>query len=188
MIYGSLTDEQARQMTKCPTLPSWVPLIDPPDFYGEADAMLEAMNERDAYRDSIMAIDTDPLVPVYEALGSSATLEFRVAARMVVRDLLPVIVRVKWHYNRARPFQVMPLLGHTGFTTMESTTAHSPSYPSGHTIQAGIIAGLAAKANPAKRAALAEAVDWVSQTRMMGGWHWPSDLAYSDEIVKRYFR
>jgi membrane-associated phospholipid phosphatase len=107
---------------------------------------------------------------------------------MVVRDLLPFIVKVKWHYNRARPFQVMPLLDHVGFTTMESTTAHSPSYPSGHTIQAGIIAGLAAKANPAKRAALVEAVDWVSQTRMMGGWHWPSDLAYSDEIVKRYFR
>ena len=187
MIYGSLTDEQARQMAKCSTMPRWVPLIDPPDFSSEADAMLEAMSERDAYRDSIMAIDTDPLVPVYEALGADATMEFRVAARMVVRDLLPVIVRVKWHYNRARPFQVMPLLGHTGFTTLESTTAHSPSYPSGHTIQAGVIAGIAAKANPAKRAALVEAVDWVSQTRMMGGWHWPSDLDYSDDIVKRYF-
>ena len=133
-----------------------------------------------------MAIDTDPLVPVYEALGASATLEFRVAARMVVRDLLPFIVKVKWHYNRARPFQVMPLLGHVGFTTMESTTAHSPSYPSGHTIQAGVIAGIAAKANPAKRAALVEAVDWVSQTRMMGGWHWPSDLAYANKIVASY--
>ena len=66
------------------------------------------------------------------------------------------------------------------------STSHSPSYPSGHTIQAGVIAGIAAKANPAKRAALIEAVDWVNQTRMMGGWHWPSDLDYSDEIVKRY--
>ena len=187
MIYGSLTDEQARQMAKCPTVPRWVPLIDPPDFSSEADAMLEAISERDAYRDSIMAIDTDPLVPVYEALGADATLEFRVSARMVTRRLVPLILRVKWHYNRARPFQVMPLLGHAGFTAMESTTAHSPAYPSGHTIQAGVIAGIAARANPAKRAALIEAVDWVSQTRMMGGWHWPSDLAYSDEIVKRYF-
>jgi membrane-associated phospholipid phosphatase len=157
-------------MAKCPTLPSWVPLIDPPDFYGEADAMLEA----------------DPLVPVYEALGSSATLEFRVAARMVVRDLLPFIVKVKWHYNRARPFQVMPLLGHVDFTTMESTTAHSPSYPSGHTIQASVVAGLAARSYPSKRAALTEAVDWVSQTRMMGGWHWPSDLVYANKIAAGY--
>lgn len=105
----------------------------------------------------------------------------------IAADSVVPIIKLKWHYNRPRPYQVAERTG-VAFYSMASRTADTPAYPSGHTIQAFLLAHCLTKKFPQHRRAFLGLADSISKSRMVGGYHWPSDLAFGQVIARRMAR
>ena len=99
----------------------------------------------------------------------------------VVKAARAVLLQLKRLYNRPRPYQLAAYM-EPGFHAMSSTTVHTPAYPSGHSAQAMLAALLLSDMHPAHREAFVALAKEVGQHRMVGGFHFPSDVAYGEEI------
>jgi len=94
---------------------------------------------------------------------------------------------LKNHFQRPRPFQ----LAHIHKIALHphaSASPHSPSYPSGHST-AGYVAGnLLGRQFPDYINELENIAKSIAHTRIVGGWHFPSDNEYAQllslEIVE----
>jgi len=86
-----------------------------------------------------------------------------------------VLLRVKYKFQRPRPFQLaralkMPLFPY------DTTSTHTPAYPSGHAFQAYIWASCISSHFPAITEKLTEFANDVSESRISLGVHYPSDI------------
>ena len=97
-------------------------------------------------------------------------------------DLLPVINTIKKFYNRPRPADVAKKLG-IPLKSDHLKTAQSPSYPSGHTILAYVLALLLADQFPDEKDGLLDIAEMVAQSRIDRGVHFPSDLDFGREVA-----
>jgi len=94
---------------------------------------------------------------------------------------------LKYFYNRARPFQVAPeIINKQNGTLLQSDSANTPAYPSGHAIQAYYLAKVLARKFPAKTQALMEIATKCSNIRIIAGLHFPSDRDFGWWVVDNY--
>lgn len=106
--------------------------------------------------------------------------------RRIIYDptLLFTIWKEKIYYNRARPFQSDDSVVKTA--VLDSKSASNPSYPSGHAVQAYVLAGELSKLYPDRREYLDRVADRIAFSRVQGGVHYPSDIRYGYEVAKIY--
>jgi hypothetical protein len=97
-------------------------------------------------------------------------------------DLLPIIRSLKEYYDRPRPYQVAKVYG-VDFQADPLSTVQSPSYPSGHAIQAYVIGLKLAEQFPAHRDGLLDVAELVSQSRVDRGVHFQSDIDFGRVIA-----
>ena len=90
---------------------------------------------------------------------------------------------LKIHYNRARPYQLAPHYRIPLFP-MTSISAWSASYPSGHTMQAEALARFYGEKYPEIAEEFHKVAKAISHTRLVGGYHFPSDILASEYLVK----
>ena len=94
---------------------------------------------------------------------------------------------LKWKYNRARPAQIAPeLINEKNGTLLHSDSAATPSYPSGHAVQAYYLAKILARKFPAKTHAVMEIATKCANIRIMAGHHYPSDRDFGWWVVDHY--
>jgi membrane-associated phospholipid phosphatase len=97
---------------------------------------------------------------------------------------LSIIMMYKYIYNRARPSQVAPnIINKESGTLLESKTADTPSYPSGHAFQAYYLAKILSKKFPKKKEQLMKLARRVSDARIIAGLHFPSDRDFAYWLV-----
>lgn len=94
----------------------------------------------------------------------------------------PIIEYLKIIYNRPRPFQTAGLYKIPLYPFLESKTAGTASYPSGHTLQSLFFRHIYMKRYPELHKELMEFVLDVKLTREEGGVHYPSDGLFSMKI------
>ena len=108
----------------------------------------------------------------------------------IVEDSAHLILRLKKHYDRPRPFQLAPHhaidLDYNKNIQGEMGTAHTPSYPSGHTTQAYILAGILAKDNPDHIDPLMKIASDVELSRIKSGVHFPTDNEFGKILARNY--
>ena len=97
-------------------------------------------------------------------------------------DLSVFIIKMKYHFNRARPYQMAEHFG-LDFEPLETVSAHSPSYPSGHAIQAHAIGEALSRLAPAHREEFEDLAWRIAWSRAQAGYHFPSDLQYGAAIA-----
>jgi membrane-associated phospholipid phosphatase len=94
---------------------------------------------------------------------------------------------LKWIYNRGRPAQIAPeIINEQNGTLLHSDTANTPSYPSGHAVQAYYLAKILARRFPAKNQAVMEIATKCANIRIMAGLHYPSDRDFAWWVVDKY--
>ena len=93
------------------------------------------------------------------------------------------ITKLKCKYNRQRPYQFAKEWDDS-FEAMPSVSADSPAYPSGHTIQAWLASTYLSELAPQPRRELMDLAHEISWSRVLGGYHWPSDSAYGKDIFR----
>jgi hypothetical protein len=97
--------------------------------------------------------------------------------------IINIIMKYKYIYNRARPSQVAPEI--INAKLLDSKTASTPAYPSGHAFQAYYLAKILTKKFPEKKEELMKIADRVSDARIIAGLHYPSDKSFAYWLVDK---
>ena len=94
--------------------------------------------------------------------------------REIVDEALPLIAKIKMHYNRPRPYQLAQIFKLKLFP-YHTINADSPCYPSGHVIQACLLSEVLSARYPTMSDEFSALIDVVGSSRIMLGVHYPSD-------------
>ena len=100
----------------------------------------------------------------------------------IVKQAVPTIKHFKNKFNRSRPFELDGNLDVLG-----STTNKTPSYPSGHSTQAMIVALYVSRKFPEHRDGLIEAAKEVGLGRVKAGFHFLSDHVAGQMLGTKMF-
>lgn len=92
--------------------------------------------------------------------------------------MMTMVLFLKLLFNRRRPYQTDPNMGH-----VDTPTSYSPSFPSGHAFEAYLLARTKAKYHPEKADKIVALGDRCAFLRVNGGVHYPSDLDFARRLA-----
>lgn len=122
----------------------------------------------------------EKLFQVYlESQGKSYNVNYYL---LLMKSLKPVIMKLKKYYNRQRPNELAKKMG-ISFSGDYLNSAQSPSYPSGHTVQAYVVACFLNDQFPEHEENLFKIAEIISQSRIDRGVHFPTDIEYGIEVA-----
>jgi hypothetical protein len=99
-----------------------------------------------------------------------------------ITNLLPIILFLKFLFNRARPAQIDNTI-----KPLNIDTAQTPSFPAGHTFQAYYLSKYLSKKYPNKKEIFENIAKECDLTRVKAGLHYPSDGEFSKKLVDLLF-
>ena len=102
-------------------------------------------------------------------------------AKKLIKESAPVIMKLKKHHNRPRPYDLDKSMAHFKMKSMET-----PSYPSGHSVQ-GMLIGNALKMKYGKSAFMQTAKN-ISYSRRVARAHYESNSKKGDQIGNSMFK
>ena len=131
----------------------------------------------------VMVVDKDIRV-MFERLLKDNNLSYPAEKIKKIYNTIvfPVIMNLKWQYNRPRPYQLAPKFG-VKIDYIPTDTINTPSYPSGHTAYATIIASVLSEMYPEFSSEFYELVNVAGKAREIQGVHYESDNDASMVIV-----
>ena len=124
-------------------------------------------NFNDGIVNEVLVKEGDDEKEVREYLESQ-NLEYpKEYVKELIKDSGKIIYELKYKYNRPRPIQVAKFYQIEGFETTTLDSMHTPSYPSGHSVQ-GILVGRAlGKMFKEHKQELYEVGKMISDSRLM---------------------
>jgi hypothetical protein len=137
--------------------------------------------------DLIYLVDEDPMLLFYPLI-KKLNLKFdeQLFKTTYYTCLIAIVDHLKYFYNRARPFQIAELLD-IKIDRIITKTHHSPSYPSGHTMYAALIAEFLISEHPEHKSKFDTLAGKTGLARVIQGVHYPSDNRAAIQIVKTIF-
>ena len=105
----------------------------------------------------------------------------------ILEESAIIIRQQKNEFNRPRPSQLAPYYG-IDLDILSSRSNNSPSYPSGHTTQARLIAEIYGAKYPEHKQNFLKAAEECGGGRVMAGFHYPSDHKAGIYLAKRLFK
>jgi acid phosphatase (class A) len=131
-------------------------------------------NRTNSQVDLIKLVDNEP-TDLYHKTLRKLNLEFPGEIFDKSWNILkPIIKNLKHKHNRPRPYQLAEKYG-IPINLLDSKTAQTPSYPSGHTSYAALGAYILAAKYPQFSEYFFDKVQMAGMARMLMGVHYPSD-------------
>jgi len=124
--------------------------------------------------DLIKLVDEEPLDLYYKILKRHGLKMPQDIFDKAYKLVYPVVMNLKWKYNRPRPEQLAEKYG-IELKVIHTKSAKTPSYPSGHTCYGALGAYVLASAYPEYSGEFFGVVSDVGMARMLQGVHYPSD-------------
>ena len=137
--------------------------------------------------DSLPLIDefvdtTDDIFPHFEKYFKEKDLEFpEEELKDITKDTSPIILKLKYHYNRPRPQQLANAKG-LKFHQEPLDSAKTPAYPSGHATQGRLIAKILADKYPKHKSEINKLGNEIGTGRLVAKVHYPSDDLFGKEL------
>ena len=146
-----------------------------------------------AYNDGVidnkMVKDYDDIVkafmPAVEKNGVQVSSD---ELQQIITESSKFIMKLKYKYNRPRPFQIAEHYEIDDFKIHKLDSAKTPSYPSGHATQGRIIALYLSDKDPSNRKEYMMIGHNTSESRIMARAHYPSDRKYGDLLGDDLYR
>ncbi len=131
----------------------------------------------------VMVVDEDSKL-IFDPLLQKNNLSYPAEKikRLYDTVIYPVIINLKWQYNRPRPSQLGPKFG-VKIDYITTDPIHTPSYPSGHTAYATMIASVLSEMYPEFSSEFYELANVAGKAREIQGVHYESDNDASMVIV-----
>lgn len=101
----------------------------------------------------------------------------------ILKETDPITFGLKYHFNYPRPYQLANTLNLPLYPS-QATNASSPSYPSGHSLDSNIIAGLISKKFPQLKKESYELCEKITKSRLLAGVHYPSDIKFGKKVAE----
>ena len=102
-------------------------------------------------------------------------------------EVLPIIFKLKYKFNRPRPLAVAERLG-IGLDTIYLKSAQTPSYPSGHSLQGRLISLCLADEYPEMASEILQRGLEIGKGRLMAKVHYPSDHEFAVLVADEIYR
>ena len=138
--------------------------------------------ENKNYLKRYLAYDRN-LIQALSSIFKQKDIEVEELITGVVKDVQNLIYKLKFHHQRPRPYQLAQYFKLKLFP-YKSFSAHTPSYPSGHTIEAIVILNVIGNKYPTEYQYCKELIEDIAYSRIYLGLHFPSDNEGSREIAK----
>jgi len=95
-----------------------------------------------------------------------------------------LVLKSKYHFNRARPYQLsFYFINQEELNPLKTVSGHSPAYPSGHTLQAEVMGDILSHHFPEHKEVFETIKRRVAQSRIIIGVHYPSDNVFARQIA-----
>ena len=107
--------------------------------------------------------------------------------KKIEHESVKFIMKLKYEYNRPRPFQVAEFYG-IDLNGTETNSMKTPSFPSGHAIQGYLIADILSKHNPSNTELYQQVGEDIAHSRIIGKAHYPSDKKYGKKVATALFK
>ena len=114
-------------------------------------------------------------------------IDVDILTKNILEDTENLIMKLKFYYNRPRPNQLANYYKLKLFP-YNSYVAHTPSFPSGHTVQAYVILNVISSKYPTYHSYCKEIIDDVAYSRIYMGEHYPSDNDFAKVIGKEILK
>jgi hypothetical protein len=144
------------------------------------DIVLQPENQN--YLKRYLAYDRH-LIQAISSIFKQKDIEVEELITEIVKDIQNLIFKLKFHYQRPRPFQLAQYYKLKLFP-YKSLSANTPSYPSGHTIQSIVILNVIGNKYPTEYQYCKELIEDITYSRIYLGVHFPSDNDGGREIGK----
>ena len=157
-------------------------IIDPPPSNTDPKTLKEltfvaesTFNRSEAEIERIYSIDRDLDAPFIKLL-SKYKLEYPQEYIDTFYNVVePVLMNIKHYWNRPRPVQLAKLFN-IQIDPIVTTTVHTPSYPSGHTMYSRLVANILKHHYPQIENKILDNIVYdTARARVMMGVHFPSD-------------
>jgi len=162
-------------------------MVPPTNSSGETMAELETIAAAEALHKNPGKLEhkyDDEFDWAFKKVVEDAGLEYdEIYFKRLIKEAASITIRLKYKFNRPRPFQLGPVLG-IDVTKYQSSTAKTPAFPSGHTTQSVLVACVLSEKYPELKEKLMKVADKVSLSRVVGGHHYPSDIEYGKVLGK----
>lgn len=168
--------------------------VDAPKMAPPANSSMQTKNELTAMAQLIQQIGPkeqqkaaekydENFIQDFKKLADECNIAFDEKAYQALLDESTwYILKLKYLYNRPRPYQLAPLLG-IDLGHYETTTSKTPSFPSGHTTQAYLLYNVIKNLHPEHSEVFEQLAEKVSQSRFIGGLHFPTDIEYGKQLA-----
>lgn len=105
----------------------------------------------------------------------------------LINESRPAIDKIKKHFNRPRPKVLAKKMG-VKMKDIELKTMKTPSYPSGHSVQAYLMALTLSDKYPKYRNKLMKTAKDISYSRRVAHAHYKSDSLFGEKIGKDMYK
>jgi hypothetical protein len=143
---------------------------------------LMSQPENQDYLKRYLAYDRN-LIQAISSIFKDKDIEVQELVTEIVVDIQNLIFKLKFHIQRPRPFQLAQYYKLKLFP-YKSFSSHTPSYPSGHTVQAIVILNVLGNKYPTEYQFCKELIEDVAYSRVYLGHHYPSDNEGGRELGK----
>jgi hypothetical protein len=96
-------------------------------------------------------------------------------------------LKIKYKYNRPRPYQIAEHYGIEDFKRHKLDTAKTPSYPSGHALQGRLIGLILTDKDPKHQNQYMAVSQKISDSRIMARAHYESDKEYGEKLADELY-
>jgi hypothetical protein len=156
-------------------------------------------NDSEESMDELMLLDSLPVIEEFvdttddiflhfEKYFKDKDLEFpKEELKDIVTGALPIILQLKYHYNRPRPQQLANAKG-LKFHEEPLASSKTPSYPSGHSTQGRLIAKILADKFPKHKSEINKLGNEIGTGRLVAKVHYPSDDLFGKELGDALYR
>ena len=105
----------------------------------------------------------------------------------VIKESAKFVMKMKYHYNRPRPYQVAEVYG-INLKGHKTDSMNTPSYPSGHAIQGYLVAELFSYVDPKNSKQYREIGETIAHSRINAKAHYPSDKKFGSKVADILFK
>lgn len=131
--------------------------------------------------------DKDLKVAFFEFCEDNGLSEMIEVIEAIVNETKPLIAKLKYFYNRPRPFQ-MAYYYKAKLIPHASINAMTPSYPSGHVLQAYLLSEVIGSRFPQHYETLTYLANDIEKSRLFLGLHFGTDNDFARICVQKIIR
>lgn len=169
--FDKLPKSKQKQLNSEPSFKVSIPEMTFPDNEKEIPKVLKIMGDHDLDKKTIHNLDKNNHKMILDIVG-----EKKSDWDDFLKDLDIYSYRLKNKYNRKRPYVVSDKI--ESITDTDDT----PSFPSGHSIDAHALAKVLGEKYPDKKKELNIMADSISLSRVQMGSHYPSDIEAGKKV------